>query len=122
MAGTLSLTEVVGMQEVIVKPDTTVPEPTGEELDNVPGAKEAMRGLQALNLQACALQGVKVQIKQSWMDEFSASPHEVGLPACLPFGIMSDLSCQRPRATSQTQVLQTFKLPCQKTAFLDTSR
>ncbi len=76
-AGTLALTEEVAGKEVPVRADTKVPDPTAEELDNVPGAPQAMEGLQALKLEATTLQGAKVVVKEHWTAEFQLAPFEV---------------------------------------------
>ncbi len=60
-----------------VRADTKVLDPTTEELDSVPGARQAMEGLQALKLEATTLQGAKVAVKEHWVTEFQLMPFEV---------------------------------------------
>jgi hypothetical protein len=63
--------------EVPVFPVEAVPPPTEAQLQTVPGALAAYRGLAGLKLQACGLQGPKVKILPDRLAEFQGAPLEV---------------------------------------------
>jgi hypothetical protein len=63
--------------EVPLYPVEATPQPTEAQLEVVPGALAAYRGLAGLRLQACGLNGSKVRILPSRLAELQGAPLEV---------------------------------------------
>ena len=61
----------------VVKPVTTTPELTETELERVPGAATAWRGVGNIPFEACEIVGSQVEIKASWVTEMATAPNQV---------------------------------------------
>ena len=69
--------ELKNLAGEVVQPQRTTPELTESELDQIPGATAAWRGVDNIPFEACEVSGSQIRVKTTWCTEFATAPHQV---------------------------------------------